>query len=100
MGGIATWSSVHGFGPFENPTGLPLFVGIFMALGTATTLTIAAASAEQKRETKDVLGMYCVLKDAKENEIRELQDTVEALKDELARNGRRRTSNSAPERIH
>jgi integral membrane sensor domain MASE1 len=89
MGGLATWGSLHGLGPFENPTGLPLFVGAFMALGTAITLTIAAASAEQKSATKDVLGMYCILKDTKEGEIRVLQDTVEALQVELARNGAR-----------
>lgn len=85
MGGIASWSSAHGFGPFGNPVGLPFFVGIFMAVGAATTLTIAAASAEQRRETKDALGMYCVLKDAKEAEIRALQDAVEGLRDELTR---------------
>ena len=89
MGGLATWGSLHGLGPFENPVGLPLFVGAFMALGTAITLTIAAASAEQKSATKDVLGMYCILKDTKEGEIRVLQDTVEALQVELARNGAR-----------
>jgi integral membrane sensor domain MASE1 len=89
MGGLATWGSLHGLGPFENPTGLPLFVGAFMALGTAITMTIAAASAEQKSATKDALGMYCVLRDVKEGEIRVLQDTVEALQVELARNGSR-----------
>jgi hypothetical protein len=35
--------------------------------------------------TKDVLGMYCVLRDRKEIEIRVLQDTVEELQAELAR---------------
>jgi integral membrane sensor domain MASE1 len=100
MGGIATWSSAHGFGPFENSTGLPLFVGVFMAVGAATTLTIAAASAEQKRETRDALGMYCVLRDAKEIEIRVLQDTVDGLQDELARNGLHRTNSSSPKGIH
>jgi integral membrane sensor domain MASE1 len=89
MGGLATWGSLHGLGPFQNPTGLPLFVGAFMALGTAITMTIAAASAEQKSATKDVLGMYCILKDTKEGEIRVLQDAVEALQVELARNGAR-----------
>ncbi len=89
MGGLATWGSLHGLGPFENPTGLPLFVGAFMALGTAITMTIAAASAEQKSATKDALGMYCVLRDVKEGEIRVLQDAVEALQVELARNGSR-----------
>ena len=43
------------------------------------TITISAANAEQKSATKDVLGMYCLLKDVKEGEIRVLQDTVEAL---------------------
>lgn len=97
MGGFAIWGSMHGLGPFQNATGLPLFVGAFMAVGTASTLTVAAACAEQKSATKDVLGMYCVLKDVKEGEIRVLQDTVEALQVELARKSARRTSDSSPE---
>lgn len=99
MGGLATWGSLHGLGPFQNPTGLPLFVGAFMAVGTAMTITIAAASAEQKSATKDVLGLYCVLRDTKEDEIRVLQDTVEALQIELARNGARRTRSSSQEGV-
>jgi integral membrane sensor domain MASE1 len=97
MGGFAMWGSLHGWGPFQNSAGLPLFVGAFMAVGTASTLTVAAACAEQKSATKDVLGMYCVLKDVKEGEIRVLQDTVEALQFELARKSGRRTSDSSPE---
>jgi integral membrane sensor domain MASE1 len=99
MGGFAMWGSLHGLGPFENAAGLPLFVGAFMAVGTASTLTVAAACAEQKSATKDVLGMYCVLKDVKEGEIRVLQDTVDALQVELARKSARRTSDSSPEAI-
>jgi integral membrane sensor domain MASE1 len=99
MGGFAMWGSLHGLGPFENATGLPLFVGGFMAVGTATTLTIAAACAEQKSATRDVLGMYSVLKDVKEGEIRALQNTVEALQVELASNRPRRASGSSPEVI-
>jgi integral membrane sensor domain MASE1 len=91
MGGLAVWGSVHAFGPFQNGFGLPLFVGVFLAVGTATTMTVAAASAEQKSATKDVLGMYYVLKHVKEGEIRDLQDTVEALQMQLARNERDRT---------
>lgn len=87
MGGFAMWGSVHAFGPFHDAPGLPLFVGVFMAVGTAMTMTIAAASAEQKSATKDVLGMYSVLKHIKDVEIRGLQNAVEALKIELARNG-------------
>ena len=99
MGGLATWGSLHGLGPFQNPTGLPLFVGAFMAVGTAMTITIAAASAEQKSATKDVLGMYCILKDTKEGEIRVLQDTVEALQVELARNGARAVGGASHEGV-
>ncbi|HEY4950364.1 MAG TPA: MASE1 domain-containing protein [Candidatus Acidoferrales bacterium] len=97
MGGFTVWGSVHGLGPFGNAIGLPLFVGGFMAVGTAMTMTIAAANAEQKSATKDVLGMYCVLKDVKESEIRVLQDTVEALRVELAKNRSRRASPSSQE---
>lgn len=99
MGGFATWGSLHGLGPFENPTGLPLFVGGFMAVGTGITMTIAAASAEQKSATKDVLGLYCVLKDAKDGEIRVLQDTVEALQVELGRHESRATGGSSHKRM-
>ena len=99
MGGFAAWGSLHGWGPFGNPAGLPLFVGGFMAVGGAMTITVAAASAEQKSATKDALGMYCVLKDVKEGEIRVLQDTVEALQVELARNGTPRTTSSSQESV-
>lgn len=99
MGGFAAWGSLHGLGPFQSPVILPLFVGGFMAVGTAMTITIAAANAEQKSATKDVLGMYCVLKDVKEGEIRVLQDTVEALQIELARRGSRRIPGSSPESV-
>jgi integral membrane sensor domain MASE1 len=98
MGGFTVWGSMHGLGPFGNATGLPLFVGGFMAVGTVITMTIAAASAEQKSATKDVLGLYSVLKDVKESEIRVLQDTVEALQGELARHQPRRASASSQER--
>jgi integral membrane sensor domain MASE1 len=91
MGGFAMWGSVNGLGPFENATGLPLFVGVFMVVGIATTMTIAAASAEQKSATKDVLGMYCVLRDVKDGEIRVLQDVVEALQVKLSSNRPHRT---------
>jgi len=97
MGGFAVWGSLHGLGPFQNSMGLPLFVGAFLALGTAITITVAAASAEQKDATRDALGMYCVLKDVKEGEIRVLQDTVEALQIELAMKGSRRTGGSSRE---
>lgn len=99
MGGFAAWGSLHGLGPFTDPVSLPLFVGAFMAVGTAMTVTIAAANAEQKSATKDVLGMYCVLKDVKEGEIRLLQDTVEALQVELERKASRRTPSSSPEGV-
>jgi hypothetical protein len=46
-----------------------------------------------------VLGLYCVLRDTKEDEIRVLQDTVEALQIELARNGARRTRSSSQEGV-
>ena len=97
MGGFALWGSLHGLGPFGNAIGLPLFVGGFLALGTAITITVAAACAEQKNATKDALGMYCVLKDVKEGEIRVLQNAVEALQIELARNVPRRPGGSAHE---
>jgi integral membrane sensor domain MASE1 len=92
MGGFTVWGSLHGLGPFENAAGLPLFVGAFLAVGTGITLAIAAASAEQKSATKDVLGAYSALKDVKETEIRVLQDTVEALRVELEKVRHRRAS--------
>jgi integral membrane sensor domain MASE1 len=99
MGGFAMWGSVHGLGPFENATGLPLFVGGFMAVGTATTLTIAAASAQQKRETEDALGMHYILTAVRDREIRSLQDTVESLKIELAKHTCHRTVGPSDEVI-
>jgi integral membrane sensor domain MASE1 len=79
MGGFAIWGSVHGYGPYGNTTSAPLFVAGYVVVGCATTMTIAAAKVQQRKEVEEVLGMYYIQNELKDCEIRTLRDTVESL---------------------
>jgi integral membrane sensor domain MASE1 len=87
VSGFALWGSLHGYGPYGNSTSAQFLIAGYLAVTGATTMTIAAASAQQKRETEDVLGRYHILKEAKDDEIHTLQGTVEAFRTELAKHG-------------
>jgi integral membrane sensor domain MASE1 len=87
MSGFALWGSLHGYGPYGDSTSTPFLIGGYLAVTGATTLTIAAASAQQKRETEDVLAMYHILKKEKDGEINALQATVRTFQVELAKHG-------------
>jgi len=87
VSGFALWGSVNGFGPYGNTTTASFFIAGYLAVTGATTMAIAAASAEQKRETEDVLGMYHLLKEVKDGEVRALQGTLDAFRSRLAKHG-------------
>jgi integral membrane sensor domain MASE1 len=71
LGGFAMWGSLHGYGLFANTAGLP-FSGVgYVAVVIATTLTIAAALAQQRKYLGDVLRTYYILKEKYETEIPE-----------------------------
>jgi len=87
VSGFALWGSLHGYGPYGGSTSTPILIGGYLAVTGATTLTIAAASAQQKRETEDVLAMYHILKEEKDGEINALQARVKTFQVELAKYG-------------
>ncbi len=78
MGGFAIWGSVHGYGPYGNTTSAPLLAAGYVAVACTTTMTIAAASIQRRKEVEDILGMYYVQIEMKESELRALRDTVES----------------------
>ena len=94
VSGFALWGSVHGYGPYGNSTVARFLIAGYLAVTGATTMTIAAASAQQRRETENVLGMYHILKEVKDGEVRALQGTVEAFRVELAKHGLDQTGGS------
>ena len=87
VSGFALWGSLHGYGPYGNSTSSQFLIAGYLAVTGAMTMTIAAASAQQKRETENVLGMYHILKEVSDGEINALQGTVEAFRVGLARHG-------------
>lgn len=94
VSGFALWGCVNGFGPYGNTASASFFIAGYLAVTGATTMTIAAASAQQKTETENVLGMYHVLKELKDGEVRALQGTVEAFRVRLAKHGLDQTAGS------
>lgn len=95
LSGFALWGSVHGYGPYGNSITARFLIAGYLAVTGATTMTIAAASAQQKRETEDLLGMYHILKEVKDGEVRALQGAVEAFRVELAKHGLDRTGETS-----
>jgi len=87
VSGFALWGSLHGYGPYGNSAFARFLVAGYLVVTGATTMTIAAATAQQKRETEEVLGMYHILKEVKDGEVRALQGAVEAFRGKLAKHG-------------
>ncbi|MGC1657260.1 MAG: MASE1 domain-containing protein [Candidatus Acidiferrales bacterium] len=56
LAGIATWGTLHGFGPFsgEAPNTSLLLAQVFMGIVSITALALAAEVAERKRAEEDV----------------------------------------------
>src|SRR6202030_2246720 len=46
--GFATWGSLHGYGPFNNVTAMPLSLAAYLCVATTMTLTGAATVAHQR----------------------------------------------------
>jgi integral membrane sensor domain MASE1 len=86
MSGFAMWGSLHGYGPYGNTTGAPMFVVGYVAVASIMTMTIAAVSARQRKQTSELLELYYTLEETKRGEIRLLQDTVDSLQVEISEN--------------
>lgn len=102
MSGFAMWGSMHGYGPYGAATGAPLYIVGYVAVATTMTLVIAAASAQQRQESADLMELYYGLRKKTDEEVRLLQDTVESLQLEIGGEAGRqaRRNNDANDRMN
>lgn len=83
--GFATWGSLHGFGPFNTLTAMPLSLGAYLCVATTMTLTGAATVAHQREVSEKLLETLYRLEKTKDMEIARLSSEVDCLRDELIR---------------
>ena len=83
--GFATWGSLHGFGPFNTITAMPLSLGAYLCVATTMTLTGAATVANQREVSEKLLETLYRLEKTKDTEISRLNSEVDCLRDELIR---------------
>lgn len=83
--GFATWGSLHGFGPFNTVTAMPLSLAAYLCVATTMTLTGAATVANQREVSEKLLETLYRLEKTKDTEITRLNSEVDCLRDELIR---------------
>jgi PAS domain S-box-containing protein len=83
--GFATWGSLHGFGPFNTITAMPLSLAAYLCVATTMTLTGAATVANQREVSEKLLETLYRLEKTKDTEITRLSSEVDCLRDELVR---------------
>ena len=83
--GFATWGSLHGYGPFNNVTAMPLSLAAYLCVATTMTLTGAATVANQREVSERLLETLYRLEKTKDGEITRLNAELEFLRDELIR---------------
>ena len=83
--GFATWGSLHGFGPFNTLTAMPLSLAAYLCVATTMTLTGAATVAHQRDVSEKLLETLYRLEKTKDTEITRLSSEVDCLRDELIR---------------
>lgn len=83
--GFATWGSIHGYGPFNNTTAMPLSLAAYLCVATTMTLTGSATVANQREVSEKLLETLYRLEKTKDTEISRLTSEVEFLRDELIR---------------
>jgi len=74
LSAFAMWGSLHGFGLFATTTGSPYLGAGYVAVESATILTIAAVFAEQRKRLEEALGAYYTLKGKYERGFRAPND--------------------------
>jgi PAS domain S-box-containing protein len=95
--GFATWGSLHGFGPFADAS-LPIPLAAYLCLATAMTLTVAAAVANQREISEQLLENFYRLEQNKDFEISRLTSELELFRDELTRRVHARSCPPPPAR--
>jgi PAS domain S-box-containing protein len=83
--GFATWGSLHGYGPFNNTTAMPLSLAAYLCVATTMTLTGAATVANQREVSEKLLETLYRLEKTKDTEITRLTSELDSLRDELIR---------------
>src|SRR6266852_358523 len=83
--GFATWGSLHGYGPFNNTTAMPLSLAAYLCVATTMTLTGAATVANQREVSEKLLETLYRLEKTKDTEITRLTSEMDFLRDELIR---------------
>jgi PAS domain S-box-containing protein len=83
--GFATWGSMHGYGPFNTTTAMPLSLAAYLCVATTMTLTGAATVANQREVSEKLLETLYRLEKTKDAEITRLTSELEFLRDELIR---------------
>jgi PAS domain S-box-containing protein len=83
--GFATWGSMHGYGPFNTLTAMPLSLAAYLCVATTMTLTGAATVANQREVSEKLLETLYRLEKTKDGEITRLNSELEGLRDELIR---------------
>jgi PAS domain S-box-containing protein len=83
--GFATWGSLHGYGPFNNTTAMPLSLAAYLCVATTMTLTGAATVANQREVSEKLLETLYRLEKSKDTEITRLTSELDFLRDELIR---------------
>jgi PAS domain S-box-containing protein len=83
--GFATWGSLHGFGPFNTITAMPLSLAAYLCVATTMTLTGSATVANQRDASEKLLETLYRLEKTKDTEITRLNSEVDCLRDELIR---------------
>jgi PAS domain S-box-containing protein len=83
--GFATWGSLHGYGPFNTVTAMPLSLAAYLCVATTMTLTGAATVANQREVSEKLLETLCRLEKTKDAEISRLTSDLDCLRDELIR---------------
>jgi PAS domain S-box-containing protein len=83
--GFATWGSLHGYGPFNTATAMPLSLAAYLCVAATMTLTGSATVASQREVSEKLLETLYRLETAKDAEITRITSELDFLRDELIR---------------
>jgi PAS domain S-box-containing protein len=83
LSGFATWGTLAGFGPFATNHDAPLLLGTFVCIACTMSLMIAANVYQRRRAKEELLGLHCVMKAIVDEKTALLEQTVDALHEEV-----------------
>ena len=83
--GFATWGSLHGYGPFNTTTAMPLSLAAYLCVAATMTLTGSATVASLRDVSEKLLETVYRLEKTKDAEITRITSELDFLRDELIR---------------